>query len=125
MPFSRDRFGTSYWRGSGAQPPQKQRSAEEAAAAEERARRHRLLWALRKQVEARDGTACHYCGGETFVLPVGVPFDTDQLKAERTLDHRVPVSRGGTDTLDNLVIACRTCNNRKGTRSYDVFKRHG
>jgi len=38
-----------------------------------------------------------------------------------TKDHRVPFRDGGKHTLDNLVSACRSCNQRKGTKPYDVF----
>jgi CRISPR/Cas system Type II protein with McrA/HNH and RuvC-like nuclease domain len=31
-----------------------------------------------------------------------------------TLDHVIPLSRGGWDGWDNVVTACRSCNNRKG-----------
>lgn len=43
---------------------------------------------------------CHYCGG-TF--PPG----------ELTMDHLVPVIRGGTSSRGNLVPACQECNSRK------------
>jgi len=43
---------------------------------------------------------CHYCGGE---------FDPDSL----TLDHIVPVARGGRSTKGNCVPACKECNNNK------------
>jgi 5-methylcytosine-specific restriction endonuclease McrA len=36
--------------------------------------------------------------------------------AELTLDHVLPRSRGGASTWENLVAACRRCNNRKGDR---------
>ena len=29
------------------------------------------------------------------------------------MDHLVPRSRGGTDTLENLALACRRCNERR------------
>lgn len=32
-------------------------------------------------------------------------------------DHILPVSRGGTDTLDNIRILCRRCNQSKGNRT--------
>jgi 5-methylcytosine-specific restriction endonuclease McrA len=32
----------------------------------------------------------------------------------RTIDHQVPISRGGRHTAGNLVMACRDCNGRKG-----------
>jgi 5-methylcytosine-specific restriction endonuclease McrA len=44
--------------------------------------------------------ACHYCG-ETFA------------KKELTMDHIVPVSRGGKSTKGNVVVACQPCNSDK------------
>ena len=44
---------------------------------------------------------CHYCHGH---FP----------KEELTLDHLVPVSRGGRSTRGNLVVCCRKCNREKG-----------
>lgn len=43
---------------------------------------------------------CHFCGGT---------FPPDQL----TMDHLVPVARGGKSTPGNVVPACRDCNSRK------------
>lgn len=51
-------------------------------------------------VKLRDGRHCAYCGG---------PGDT--------VDHVIPRSRGGTDEWDNLVCACRSCNNTKADRT--------
>ncbi len=34
-----------------------------------------------------------------------------------TLDHIIPVSRGGTHTWDNVQLAHRRCNSRKGARA--------
>jgi len=31
----------------------------------------------------------------------------------RTFDHVIPVAKGGRSTKDNLVVACRRCNNLK------------
>ena len=45
---------------------------------------------------------CHYCG-------VKVPH------RELTMDHLVPLSRGGRSTKENLVPSCKDCNNRKRT----------
>lgn len=56
----------------------------------------------RKEVFARDGQRCQYCGGH------GV---------EMTLDHVLPRHRGGTHDWENLVAACRACNHRKGGRT--------
>jgi 5-methylcytosine-specific restriction endonuclease McrA len=43
---------------------------------------------------------CHYCGRPT-------------PPAELTMDHIVPIARGGKSTRGNLVTACKECNNRK------------
>lgn len=43
---------------------------------------------------------CCYCGG----------------KKTLSLDHLIPRSRGGSDSGDNLVWSCRSCNSSKGAR---------
>lgn len=62
----------------------------------------------RKNLFARDGFRCQYCGTE-----IG-PF---------TIDHVVPRSRrtreyprGGSSTWENCVTCCVICNHRKGSR---------
>ena len=35
------------------------------------------------------------------------------------VDHVIPLSRGGTNTADNLQPLCGTCNSYKGTKSTD------
>lgn len=43
---------------------------------------------------------CHYCGGT---------FPENEL----TIDHIVPLSRGGRSTRGNMVVCCLSCNQRK------------
>ena len=43
---------------------------------------------------------CHYCGN--IVSP-----------EEMTMDHIVPVSRGGRSVKGNVVPCCKSCNNEK------------
>jgi len=43
---------------------------------------------------------CHYCG-EKF------------KPSELTMDHVVPLARGGSSTKNNLVPACEQCNKKK------------
>lgn len=59
---------------------------------------------------SRDGAACVWCGHE--------PWPQD-LSAE----HLLPRSRGGTRAGANLVLACRRCNKRRGSRPVDAYVR--
>jgi len=64
--------------------------------------RERISQTLRSQIFLRDGYRCRYCGG---------------FEGGLVLDHVHPWSKGGPDTVDNLVAACATCNSRKGDRT--------
>lgn len=62
--------------------------------------------AKRRAIEvlaARDGMRCWYCG-ESF----------DQGARRRSIDHVVAWSRGGTNAIGNLRLACLACNTAKG-----------
>ena len=37
------------------------------------------------------------------------------IHKELTMDHLVPLARGGRSTKDNLVPCCKECNNKKKT----------
>lgn len=58
----------------------------------------RTRWWQRKTASGR----CHYCHCR---------FPHDQL----TMDHVVPLARGGRSTKDNLVPCCKECNTRKNS----------
>jgi len=53
----------------------------------------------RENVFKRDGYECVYCG--------------DVNRKTLTLDHVVPQSKGGPNKWNNLVTACKRCNNEK------------
>lgn len=55
---------------------------------------------LSKELAARDAKVCRYCGS------------TENL----SIDHIVPLARGGTNDLDNLQFLCMPCNRRKGAK---------
>jgi len=58
----------------------------------------------RRNVFARDGNRCQYCGRN---------YPTSEL----SLDHVMPRSRGGDTSWENIVCACVACNVRKGGRT--------
>ena len=53
----------------------------------------------RRAIFLRDKYTCQYCGTQSKAL---------------TLDHIVPLSRGGTHVWNNIVGACVPCNHHKG-----------
>ena len=55
----------------------------------------------RKNILVRDNYTCQYCGKQNKSL---------------TVDHVIPKFRGGQDTWENLVAACKECNQTKGER---------
>ncbi len=55
---------------------------------------------VRKKIFDRDGKVCKHCGS------------TENL----SMDHIIPVSKGGEDSLENLQVLCKSCNSRKGNR---------
>lgn len=70
-------------------------------------------------VADRDGFRCHYCH-RPLVSPE-MPDVRESGDRPPTIDHVTPRIAGGTDDLDNLVLACPECNSRKGTRTYEEF----
>jgi hypothetical protein len=58
----------------------------------------------------RDGAVCVWCGR--------APWRNDL-----TAEHIVPRSRGGRTSPENLTVACRICNKRRGTRPVVAFVR--
>ena len=70
-----------------------------AHAARERARARDLRRTDWWRAQLQKGV-CHYCG--RFVGA-----------AQLTMDHVIPVARGGTSTRGNCVPCCKECNSKK------------
>jgi 5-methylcytosine-specific restriction endonuclease McrA len=64
-----------------------------------------------RQIDARDGHACVYCG-------------SDGAGAHLHLDHLTPKSVGGADVATNLVVACRRCNTARQAMGLSQWARY-
>ena len=69
---------------------------------------------VREYLLAKWGRRCAYCGA-SGVGQGGVPLN---------LDHIHPRSRGGSDRVSNLALACVPCNQAKGRRPAEEFLAH-
>lgn len=90
----------------------------------ETARRHKLQEngkidysiTLEKLIK-RDRNTCHICGGKCNVndcITVGGTFIAGDKYP--SIDHLVPVARGGVHSWDNVKLAHRICNTKKSAR---------
>lgn len=66
----------------------------------------RLWRMISLEVFERDNYTCQYCG---------------QIGGLLEVDHVVPFSKGGSDSVDNLITACRHCNRQKRDKSVEEF----
>ena len=58
----------------------------------------------RPNIFIRDLNTCQYCGAQSS-------------KNNLTLDHVIPIVQGGKKSWENIVTACKPCNQRKGGRT--------
>lgn len=70
------------------------------------------LWRqITGEVFLRDNFTCKYCG---------------KIGGKLEVDHAIPVFRGGTNNLDNLVTSCMNCNRKKRDKTpqeFDLWRR--
>lgn len=64
-----------------------------------------------RKVFERDGWKCQICGKQTPERHRGKRYPNAP-----ELDHRVPMSKGGPHTYDNVQCACRNCNCAKNAK---------
>lgn len=81
------------------------------------------------------GYFCHYCHAPIMffedipVHEVTLHVRTGYIKTMQrdpsikalSIDHKVPRAKGGSNKLDNLLLSCEKCNQRKGKKDYDDF----
>lgn len=59
-----------------------------------------------RRIKKANGHACSYCGSI----------------CDLTMDHRVPLIRGGMHEPENITTACRSCNSKKNRRTEDEYR---
>jgi hypothetical protein len=65
---------------------------------------------MKEDIFKRDDFTCVYCGKK---------YPPDQL----VLDHRIPLSEGGSDDSDNLATSCLQCHLKKADKVLDEYVR--
>ena len=58
----------------------------------------------------KDNNRCHYCDEKIYTFE------------DASLDHIIPVSKGGETNHHNCTISCKKCNTLKSDTNYDTFK---
>jgi 5-methylcytosine-specific restriction endonuclease McrA len=70
--------------------------------------RNKTLRDRYRRTLAQNKPPCHLCGAE-------INYQAHHLDPNSfTIDHIIPLSRGGKDTLENCAPCCRSCNRAKG-----------
>ncbi len=66
---------------------------------------------LREKIKGRDNYACRYCS-------LSVRDETNLLLE---IDHKIPISKGGMTSEENLQTLCWKCNRSKGSKVVEQF----
>lgn len=75
---------------------------------------HYACWGRKRAIVRlfeRDGSKCSICGSEML-------FSIQHKSEPRfaTADHILPRSKGGSNAIENLRLACKSCNEARGDR---------
>lgn len=74
-------------------------------------KRKRLSQKERQKIYDKCHGHCAYCG-------------CDLEYKDMQGDHMIPLYNGGTDTIDNMLPACRSCNHYKSTLTPEKFRKY-
>src|ERR1051325_6432750 len=84
-----------------------------------------LSKAKRLRIYQRDEYQCWYCGKQLIndtPMSSASSLTVPDIMLLPTLDHLHPRIKGGYDTDENLVTACRRCNSEKGRKTVDEYR---
>lgn len=86
-----------------ANPALNRNRCQRHRAAKRSAPRNDLTHTQWLEIQAAQNYRCYYCG--------------KLRKGKLTQDHILPLSKGGSHTLHNVIAACQPCNSEKGTNA--------
>ena len=72
-------------------------------------RRKQFSAELKQEIYKEQRNKCMYCGRKSEIDLMDI-------------DHKNPISKGGSNTKRNLQLLCRTCNTRKGATTDRQFR---
>jgi 5-methylcytosine-specific restriction endonuclease McrA len=58
--------------------------------------------------EILSGDYCYYC--------------KNKITGIKTIDHKIPVIKGGTNNKENLVLCCKHCNSQKNNKTEEEYR---
>jgi len=62
---------------------------------------------LNKEFTKLNNQLCFYCGSDQKL----------------TMDHIIPIVRGGRHSIGNIVVACKSCNSQKGSKTIQEWRK--
>lgn len=65
------------------------------------------------------GWRCHYCNCAIHREPMKV--NSIHKPRQATVDHMKPLGKGGSDSVQNMVLACQPCNDEKSDMDYFAY----
>lgn len=71
-----------------------------------------ISYLKRERIHKNSNYKCFYCGKSLEDMTNDKSY---------TIDHKIPITKGGSNDEENLVISCRSCNSRKGTKTHNQY----
>jgi len=71
---------------------------------------------IKREVSIRDKGICTYCGKKATSATLDrwkIPKYKDEKGIPFELDHKIPLSKKGETSVENIVLSCRSCNRRR------------
>lgn len=125
-------------------PPKGAQTPKQLKTSKRKSRKRKFtVYQHKEEIANRDGGwYCHYC--KKPIIPAGTLKDDPRYykletsvdewgnvhsqhtpignyQSASAVDHKQPVSKGGSNELDNLVLTCWFCNSQKGDKTYDEY----